>query len=215
MVVLALCAVTVTVLFVKRELSPKPDPSARFAPKEVKGWEEFAVSEMRLGSSNSAPVRIVTFSDFQCPFCRQFAFALDSVLMRYKDSVTVFYRNFPLSQIHPMALPTAYGAQCAAKQARFPEYHDHVFAHQDSLETIKLADIATAIGINDIEAFNTCVTSPEARRLVSRDSIAGEKLGLGGTPTVVLNGWKFVGTPTLAQLDSAVRHELDRTRDRR
>jgi protein-disulfide isomerase len=196
-ILLTLCALLVTGLFVRRELSSPPDPGA---PRYVEGWEEYAVGDKTIGLRN-ATAQIVVFSDFECPFCRKMATILDSLTAGYPSQVQVVFRHFPLTSIHPSALPAAIAAECAAEQGQFQQYHDGLFARQDSLSTTSWEATALTAGVPNLEAFRECLASPRAGQRVAADTLAGQKLGVTGTPTIMVNGWLFAGTPSLEQLE--------------
>src|SRR5437899_1988180 len=109
------------------------------------------------GSAN-APVTIVEFSDFHCPFCRQVAPVVAQVLSRYGDKVKLVYRDFPLDSLHPQARQTAEAARCAGDQGKFWQYHDRLLAGDSGGGPAELKGSASAVGL-DIVAFDRCLSS--------------------------------------------------------
>lgn len=195
-VTLALCAMVVSGLFLKRELTPPPDPRA---PKLVKQWQEYATGQKTIGPRD-APITVVAFSDFECPYCQRMASILDSLTSMYPKQVQVVFRHFPLTAIHPQALPAAIAAECAANQGRFGEYHDILFAAQDSLGQRPWAALAAEVNVPDLPTFSSCLENATTGQQIAADTLAGRKLGITGTPTIMINGWLFAGTPSLEQM---------------
>jgi protein-disulfide isomerase len=208
LVILILCVLTTTGLVVRREFTP----SAR-APITtnvvVPNWSKFVAPDKWLGS-REAPVTIVEFSDFQCPFCGKLASAERQLRAKYPTQVGINFRHFPLTSIHQYALPAALAAQCADEQGQFPAYHDQLFEHQQVLADSLWNALAKRSGITDLARFETCLKSPGTLARVNRDISVGDELGVNGTPTVLVGKQRLMGTPTFAQLDSAVQVALRR-----
>jgi protein-disulfide isomerase len=177
----------------------------------VKGWEQYAQGTERIGTAG-APVTIVAFSDFQCPFCRAFSVALDSARTKYGARISMVFRNVPIAQIHPFARPAAIAAECAGRQSQFAAYHDFLFRHQDSLGTLNWSRVASTVGVADTARFRRCLGGGDVLATLNSDSLAAQRLRVSGTPTVLVNGWRFDGAPSPHQLDSAIARELERTK---
>lgn len=166
----------------------------------------------------SAPVVLVEFSDFQCPFCRQF-WRDNFTKLKEKyiatGKVRLVYRDFPLQSIHPGALPAALGGKCAHEKGKFWEYHDKVFAEQDKYGTGTVAFGATElkrwareIGLNGA-AFDTCLDSSQYGPEVQRDFSDGQALGVTGTPHVFVNGKLLIpGALPWKDVDAIIQQEL-------
>lgn len=136
------------------------------------------------GDAN-APVTIVEFSDFECPFCGRFRDnTLPLIIKNYIDTgkVKLVYRDFPLGNIHPQAMLAAQAAECANEQGRFWEYHNVIFDNQDSLSTDIYKVWASRVGLN-MSQFNSCTLSQKYSDEVSRDIKDGQQAGVSGTPT--------------------------------
>lgn len=203
---LVLCAAIVTAAVVHREFFPSTAPApavADLAPRHVDNWRELASAGHRMGSA-AAPVTIVEFSDFQCPFCAKAEPALEELRRRHPDRVAVLYRHFPLSQIHDYARPAALAAECAGAQGRFEPYHLSLFAEQAELGKRSWADFARGAGVRDIGEFQRCVDEKRFADVVDRDQKLGEKTGLRGTPTIIVNGTLHPGALTVEQLEKLV-----------
>jgi protein-disulfide isomerase len=145
----------------------------------------------------NAKVTIVEFADFECPHCRELHQVLATLEQRYPQ-VRVVYKDYPLTEIHEWAETAAIGARCAYMQspAAFWKVHDAIFDNQDliSAENIwdKLNDFAVKAGLN-VDAFKTCMASPEAKQAVDASREEGVALGVNSTPTVYVNGRPNVG----------------------
>lgn len=145
-----------------------------------------------LGPEN-APVTVVEFTDYECPFClRHFNVTVPLILRDYKDEVKYVIRNFPISDIHPFAIAAAEAAECAHKQQRFKDYHFILFQRNKALDTDSLKKYAAEIGL-DTATFNQCVDSRESRDRVANDFKDGVAYGVRGTPSFFINGKKLEG----------------------
>ena len=202
---LAVCAVVVTVLFIRREFLLRPPANA--ARTRLADWKEYSSGTKTIGPAN-APVTILEVSDFQCPYCRKFSRAVQTAQAKFPEKILLVYVNYPLTELHAQARAAATAAECAAQQNRFAAYHDYLFTKQDSLATMDWARVAAVVGISDTGAFSKCLTSSDVLARLRADSTVADQLKIAGTPTVWVNGWKFDGTPTSAQLDSAISSEL-------
>jgi protein-disulfide isomerase len=203
--VMVACALVVTGLAVRRELATPAagagEPDMR--PRRVDNWESLLTAGQWLGRRD-APVRIVEFSDFQCPFCARTQPVLDAVRRRHPDRVAVLYRHFPLDAIHPFARPAAAAAECAAGQGRFEQYADLLFAQQDSLGARTWASFAREAGVPDAAAFDRCMRDASTLPSVERDAKAGEAARVEVTPTLIINGTLHPGALSEAELEKLV-----------
>ncbi len=156
----------------------------------------------------TAPVTIVEFSDFQCPFCSRVNPTLKQVEDTYGDKVRVVFRNFPLSQIHPQAAKAAEAASCAADQGKFWEMHDRLFANQQKLAVEDLKQHATELGLK-ADAFNQCLDSGKKEAEVKHDLDEGSSYGLTGTPAFFINGRLISGAQPLEAFTQIIDEELE------
>jgi protein-disulfide isomerase len=155
----------------------------------------------------AAPVVLVLFSDFQCPYCRDFNLTIEDVLKKYGDKVRLVFRQFPLTHIHSNALRAAKASLCAAAQNHFWEMHDHLFRSQDSLteETIK----SGAKDLNlDLNAFSSCLDSAHTSALIKEDIRAGSMGGVDGTPALFINGRFLGGARSDEEITAIIDEEL-------
>jgi protein-disulfide isomerase len=158
---------------------------------------------------DDAPVTIVTFSDFNCPFCQRVNPTLEALRARYPDQVRIVFRHFPLDRIHPRARPIAEAAVCAQEQGLFWEFHDAVFADGSPLADDAIRATAEASGL-DLEAFDACLSAGRAQAVVARDLQAGEAAGVTGTPAFFVNGIRLSGAQPLDAFVQVVEQELAR-----
>jgi protein-disulfide isomerase len=167
--------------------------AASIVPSHVKAWREYARLGTQLGSQQ-APVKITVFNDYQCPFCKTLAADMAALQAKWPNDVGVVYREFPLP-FHPAARKAAGAALCAGGQHRYLEMHDQLFAHQDSLGLIPWVRLARDAGVPDTQALNICMASEPIARIIARDSADGKRLGVRGTPTLLVNDLSFAGSP--------------------
>jgi protein-disulfide isomerase len=156
----------------------------------------------------NAPVTIVEFSDFQCPFCSRVVPTLEEVRTKYGDKVRLVFRQFPLS-MHPNAAKAAEASLCANDQGKFWEMHDAMFKDQAGLAVDGLKAKATALGLK-AEAFNSCLDTGKYAAKVQEDIQAGSQAGVTGTPAMFINGRLISGAVPIDQLTSVIDEELKR-----
>ncbi|MDE0221007.1 MAG: DsbA family protein [Spirochaetaceae bacterium] len=156
-----------------------------------------------------APVTIVEFSDFECPYCARLAPVLDEVKGYYDDTVRVVYRHYPLSGIHPDAWKAAEASLCAHQQGRFWEFHDLLFADQGALSAADLKAKAERLDL-DAESFGECLDSGRRYDAVLADVRAGDAAGVSGTPAMFVNGRFVGGAVPFATLAELIEDELRR-----
>lgn len=157
----------------------------------------------------SAPVEIVEFSDFQCPFCARVVPTLARLRDTFGDQIKIVFRDFPLTSIHPEAFQAAEAADCAREQDRFWEYHDRLFANQRALATADLKRHAAELGL-DPATFDACLDEGRSRARVDEDLQAGQALGVSSTPAVFINGRHVAGAQPYEVFDAIIREELAR-----
>jgi len=158
----------------------------------------------------SAPVTIIEFSDFQCPFCRAAEDSLKQVRQKYGDQVKLVYMDFPLG-FHPHAMDAAKAARCAADQNKFWQFHDALFLDQKKLGPDDLKQTAAKIGL-DSNKFNSCFTSDRHDAGIRKDMAEGSSLGVTGTPTFFINGRQVVGAQPPPKFYEVIDDELARAK---
>lgn len=143
-----------------------------------------------LGNRN-AKIKIVVFSDYQCPFSKRGAETTNALIKKYGNNLMYVYKNLPLG-FHNEAMPAAKAALAAGKQGKYYEYHDKLFANQDKLGEATYTQIATELGLN-INKFNADRNSKEIEDEIKADAAQASTLGFNGTPGFTLNGVKILG----------------------
>ena len=161
----------------------------------------------RLRGDVAAPVVIVEFSDFQCPFCRSVEPTLKALLAKYAGRVSLAYRDYPLREIHPQAQQAAEAARCAGEQGKFWEYHDLLYADGAKLDAGSLAGYARSLGL-DVQRFASCLASGKFKQAVEDDLQAGSQAGVEGTPAFFINGIFLSGAQPASAFEQIIEAEL-------
>ncbi|MBI2664666.1 DsbA family protein [Candidatus Woesearchaeota archaeon] len=162
-----------------------------------------------LGDEN-APVTLIEFSDFQCPFCgRHFSQTHSQIKQQYIDTgkVRFVYKHFPLDSIHPQATPAALASECAREQGKFWEYHDLIFQNQQSLGDASYKQWASQLSL-DTNKFNGCYDSQKYIERVRSDLQQGTDAGVRGTPGFLLNGVAISGAQPFDVFQQAIEAAL-------
>lgn len=158
-----------------------------------------------------APVTIIQFSDFQCPFSKRYFDETEHlILSTYGDQIRYVFRDFPLTAIHPQAQKAAEAAQCASDQGKFWEYHDMLFQNQGALQVDNLKSYAASLGLNQ-SAFDLCLDSGKYAQEVQKDIEDGQSYGVMGSPTFFINGRKVVGALPYTTFQIVIEEELPKT----
>lgn len=152
-----------------------------------------------------APVTIVEFSDFQCPYCKQAAISLKPVIQNYGSKVRFVFKQMPLP-IHPDAFKAAQASVCAGEQGKFWEYHDILFSSGELSEQA-LKKHASDLGLRSSE-FNTCLSSEASAGIVRRDIQEAMQAGIQGTPTFFVNGRIMRGTKSAEDFKNVIDQAL-------
>ena len=156
-----------------------------------------------------APVTIVEFSDFQCPYCSRATATLKKLETAYPGKIRLVYRDFPLVQIHPNAARAAEAAACANEQGKFWPMHDVMFEHQDKLGEADLKQSAASLGL-DAAKFDQCLESGRYTGQWKKDTAEGEQYGVSSTPAFFINGRLVVGAQPFESFARIVDEELAR-----
>jgi protein-disulfide isomerase len=157
----------------------------------------------------TAPVTVVEFADFQCPYCGDMEPVLRELRAAYPTQVRWVYRHLPLISIHPLALSSARAAVCADRQGRFWDLHDALFADQSALADDAVMATARRIGL-DGDALEHCLASGAPEDQVAADTSVAEALGIGGTPAFFINGRYLNGTVSAGTFREIIDDELVR-----
>jgi protein-disulfide isomerase len=181
---------------------PTPTPTQAAAPVKV------GEGNNPIRGEKTAPVEIIEFSDFQCPYCQNW---YDQNMQQLEDKyiktgkVKFVFRDFPLS-FHPYAQKAAEASECAAEQGKFWEMHDSIFTTK-KITVDELKQQAKDLGL-DTAKFNTCLDSGKTAAAITQDLNDGQAAGVSGTPTFFVNGQKIVGAQPFAVFDTAIQQAL-------
>lgn len=185
--------------------SPKAAPLAAGAT----GDQRVNVStdgDPSIGPSD-APITIVEFSDYQCPYCQAwYQQTFDKLMASYPGKILFVYRDLPLPG-HPESLPAAEAANCAGEQGAYWKFHNDLFSGQYSLGRAAYEQYASDLGL-DTSAFSTCLDDHRYQAEVKADSADAVRLGLNGTPSFVINGQILVGAQPFEQFKAIIDADL-------
>jgi protein-disulfide isomerase len=154
-----------------------------------------------------APITIVEFSDYQCPYCQAwYQQTFDKLMASYPGKILFVYRDLPLPG-HPESLPAAEAANCAGEQGAYWKFHNDLFSGQYSLGRAAYEQYASDLGL-DTSAFSTCLDDHRYQAEVKADSADAVRLGLNGTPSFVINGQILVGAQPFEQFKAIIDADL-------
>lgn len=183
--------------------------------REITYYVEPARAEFDLESapsfgSEDAPITLVEFSDFECPFCGRFFPTLNRIKDEYGDQVRIVYLQFPLTNIHANAFRAAEASLCAHEQGRFWEMHDLLFEEQETLAAADLKEKAERLEL-DAEEFQACLDSGRQAERIRKDVGQGQAVGVTGTPAIFVNGVSVPGGAVPYEVvAAAIERELRR-----
>jgi protein-disulfide isomerase len=199
------CALVATGAIIHREFfaSPAGRAQAEQKPSFLKDWRADLAKGIRMGPA-AAPVQLLEFSDFECPFCANLHKDLKALQVRYPAKVALTYVHFPLP-MHRFAEPAARVAECAGEQGHFEAMYDRLFDQQESFGLKPWSEFAAEAGVPDSAAFETCSKRTDPIPRVVDGQRLGKEFDVQGTPTLIVNGWKLGRPPNLAELDSMVK----------
>lgn len=164
-------------------------------------WEGAA-----LRGSPDAPIKIVEFCDFQCPFCAASRAGLEQVFEQYKGQIMLAYRHFPLAG-HPEAMLAAEASECAREQGKFWEMHNLIFENAQDLSDNSYRAFASELQLN-LAQFDMCLSEHRYRDTILSDLRDGQSYGVGGTPTFFVNGRMLRGVADLEQFQEMIEPVL-------
>jgi len=189
-----------------REVQSSPGFPQQEQPSRI----NVSIDDDPIKGPENAPVTIIEFSDFQCPFCgRFFEQTLPLIEENYirTGKVRLVFRDFPLS-FNQYAQKAAEASECADEQGKFWEYHAKLFENQNALDIDSLKQYARDLGL-DITRFNECLDSGKMTQEVQKDFNDGLQYGVGGTPTFFINGIKLIGAQPYSAFERLIEQELN------
>lgn len=206
---LVVCAIATTSLVVYRHFSSAPASTASPTMREpvfVETWKSARSDGILFGSAD-APVQIIEFADFECPYCAGFHETVKTLRARYPNDVAVTYVHYPL-QGHRFAIPAARASECADAQGRFEAMHDRLFVDQSSLGLKTWSEYAADADVPNLIEFEACTKATTPLPRVEAGKRLGDRLNVQGTPAVIVNGWHLTRPPTIDELDDMVKAVL-------
>ena len=156
-----------------------------------------------------APVTLVEYGDFQCPYCGDAYPIVNDLLERFGDQLSFVFRHMPLPDLHPRAPFAAEAAEAAAAQGRFWEMHDRLFEHQHQLADAELRAHAEAVGVADAARFDAELRDRVHEARVAEDFESGARSGVPSTPRFFVNGLIHLGSASYPELLEAISEELE------
>jgi len=175
----------------------EPD-SARVSLSASKGF---------VRGTENAPITIVEFTDFECPFCKAAVQTINRLMQEYPVKVRLVFRDFPVGRLHPTAFKVHEAARCAGEQGKFWDYHDLAFARPPEHTLVGLRQYAEELHLEKT-AFAACLQTGKYHEDVMSDIREGNALGVSGTPTFFINGLVIVGAQPYAVFQKVLDREL-------
>jgi protein-disulfide isomerase len=175
-------------------------------PQQARRYEVASEGFPSIGPSN-APITIVEFSDYQCPYCRRWHEQVyEPLLNAYPGQIRMVYRHFPLTSIHPDAFPAAEAAMCAGEQNAYWPFHEKLFS-SDALGSSVYTKYAEELGL-DMDTFESCIKEGRFKEAIQADLDFAVNLGVRSTPTFFINGLAIVGAQPLDIFKQVIDKEL-------
>jgi protein-disulfide isomerase len=199
------CALLTTGLFIHREFASTGDTQAgklERKPSFVKDWQSQLQKGTGIGPKD-APVQLIEFADFECPYCGTFHATISALKHRYPEKVSLTYVDFPLPG-HRFAMSAARVAGCANQQGRFEPMYDQLYEQQGQFGIKTWTDIAHDAGVTDLVSFESCLKRSDQIERIEEGKRWGTALDVKATPTILVNGWMLGKPPSLIELETMV-----------
>lgn len=202
--ILVVCAIIITGFVVHQKwLQPENIPELQ----QVENWQQLELQGWQTGPE-TAPVQIVEFFDYECPYCKTVQPAVQAVKQKRGSDISIAYTHFPLSG-HTFAFKAAVASECAGNQEKFQSFHELLFAHQEVLGAVGYDSLAVAAGVSDIEAFKNCLKTKETAPIVQSGMDLAHELGINSIPTFIINGKLISGALPQSSLEDLIQHALE------
>jgi protein-disulfide isomerase len=181
-------------------------PTAAVDTTKVQRVEVSTDDDPSIGADN-APITIIEFSDYQCPYCQVwYQQVYPQLLTAYPNKIRFVYRDFPLP-MHPEAMPSAEAANCAGEQGAYWKFHDALFGQQYGLNRAAYENYATDLGL-DMKTFTDCLDSHRYQAEIQADANEATKVGINSTPSFVINGRILIGALPFSDFKAVIDEEL-------
>jgi protein-disulfide isomerase len=200
--VLVISAVVTTTLVVRRELFPQHVASSSQTPVFVPQWRTLISTGIRMGKPD-APVQVIEFADFECPFCASFHESYAALVKKYPGDLALTFIHLPIPG-HRFALPAARASECASEQDRFQAMHDQLLARQNEFGLTPWSEYAVRAGLSDRAAFESCMNRQGEMPRVEAGRVLARRMSINATPTIIFNGWQMA-PPGVEKLEEMVR----------
>lgn len=197
--VLVVIAGLMGVVLVHREFftsQPKLAASAVY----VADWGKSLTAAIPIGDTVGT-IKLIVFSDLECPVCRNFDRTLEEFRVRHRSDVATYFVHYPLASIHRFARPAARAAECADREGRFAAFIAATYAKQDSLGLRSWTRFARDAEIQDTARFLNCVADTATIPRIDAGVALAKQFGAPGTPTIIFAGWRLPAVPDLAELE--------------
>jgi len=172
---------------------------------QVDDWREFLPSTHHLAGSSTAPVIMIVFGDLECPACRGYhSTVVKRAIASHAQDLSIEFAHFPLS-MHRFAMPAARVTECVANLGALSKWIDVVYQKQDSLGLKSWGSFAAEAGVSDTLSLNSCAASSSEVANITAGVKYGNKLKIGGTPSVLLDGWLYPNPPSSEVIDSVLK----------
>lgn len=194
---LAGSAMAVATVAVHREFFPGTAP---IPARAIADWRSLAAGRAPALGNAHAKARVVLFSDFQCPYCRDLDHKLDGALASLDGRVAVVRYDLPLTRIHARAYPAARASRCATRQGAGRRFDALLFARDLDARGLEFPQLARDAGVPDPALFRACLEDPRVSRAVDADMALAHRLGIEGVPALIVDGRLYSGTMDAAAL---------------
>lgn len=207
---LVFCAFLTTALVVHQEFFPDVSTASTAITTKrqaiyVEEWHS-ALGTGIISGSQDAPIQVIEFADFECPGCARYEATVRAIREKYSEKqVAVTFAYYPLIY-HEFAESAARVAECAHMQGRFEEMRTILFRNQQAFGSVSWKDLATQAGVPNLKDFDACIDDKESSNRVKEAKRSGDKMGVRGTPAVVINGWMLPIPPSLDEFDKIVNN---------
>lgn len=195
---LVACALVVTAVVVARAWDARGNTGP--APLRVAGWKTLVDGRPPAIGEPGARKTLVVFSDFECPFCRDLDSKLVALDKQHPGRFSVIRYELPLVRIHASAMQASIASKCAARTAEYARFNALLLERGNELDRVDYRRLARTAGMADIDGFQACLVSPQARAEVEADLEAAAKFGFDATPTLVVDGLAYSGTMEMRAL---------------
>lgn len=206
--IVVLCAVATTTIVLRREMAVDTASlaaqSENWQPTYIDGWEDALAVGIRSGSED-APIQVVEFGDFQCPYCARFEETIQVVKSNHPKLVAFTFAPFPLDY-HEFAISAQHAVECAHLQGRFDEMRSLLFKKHRLFGSIAWTEFAAEVGVANIDKFSECLDDPRRIERIVLSRELADRIGVRGTPTVIVNGWKFPMSPSVKDFETIVNN---------